>query len=140
MFRQPLDRHHLLADAIGERYDARFLEDRFGIHRRGHWDCLIEVPYIDVEHVEIGDAGLVKTGGGAAGAELATWRLVLFINPPIEQVMTAVTITGSGRPAGTAAGIAVITAATCGGWSGCPRWWCSPPCSRCCSSCCSPTP
>jgi hypothetical protein len=55
------------AIAIGERYDARFLEDRLGIFPRLHWEPLAEVPYSEVEDVEIGGPGLVRSGGGFVG-------------------------------------------------------------------------
>ena len=63
------------AIAIGERYDARFLQDRLGIFPPHHWDALVQMHYSEIEDVEIGGPGLVKTGGrfvgggfGAAGA------------------------------------------------------------------------
>lgn len=55
------------AIAIGERYDARFLEDRLGIFPCLHWEPLAEVPYHEIEDVEIGGPGLVKSGGGFVG-------------------------------------------------------------------------
>jgi hypothetical protein len=60
---------------VGERYDARFLEDRLGIYPARLPDAVLEVPYGDVEAVDIGGPGMVKSGGrfvgggfGAAGA------------------------------------------------------------------------
>lgn len=53
--------------AVGEKYDARFLEDRLVICAPRDWGILAEVPYLEVEDVEIGGPGLVKTGGGFAG-------------------------------------------------------------------------
>jgi hypothetical protein len=55
------------AIAIGERYDARFLEDRLGIFPCHHWEPLAELPYSEVEDVEIGGPGLVRSGGGFIG-------------------------------------------------------------------------
>ncbi len=54
----------------GERYDARFLEDRLVVVPCRQADVLTEVPYSEVEDVDIGGPGLVRTGGGfgAAGA------------------------------------------------------------------------
>jgi len=51
----------------GQRYDVPFLEDRVLVvaHRRAV--VLAEVPYSEVEDVEIGGPGVVKTGGGFVG-------------------------------------------------------------------------
>lgn len=51
----------------GERYDVRFLEDRLVVLACRRAEVLAEVPYGQVEHVEIGGPGLVKTGGGFVG-------------------------------------------------------------------------
>jgi Short C-terminal domain len=53
--------------APGSLYNVLFLEDRFVVspHRRAK--VLTEVPYRQVEDVEIGGPGLVKTGGGFVG-------------------------------------------------------------------------
>jgi hypothetical protein len=51
----------------GERYDLRFLEERLAVTTPRRAAMLAEVPYIEVEDVEIGGPGLVKTGGGFAG-------------------------------------------------------------------------
>jgi hypothetical protein len=53
--------------AIGERYDARFLDDRLAICKCRDWNVLVEVPYNEIEDVEIGGPGLVKSGGGFIG-------------------------------------------------------------------------
>jgi hypothetical protein len=60
---------HVSATGIfaGQRYDARFLEDRLLIVPCRQADGLAEVPYIEIEDVEIGGPGLVKTGGGFVG-------------------------------------------------------------------------
>lgn len=55
------------AIAIGERYDARFLDDRLCLYQPRSWEPLFQVPYGQVEHVEIGGPGLVKTGGRFVG-------------------------------------------------------------------------
>ena len=52
---------------VGERYDARFLEDNLTLCGPGRSDALVEIPYADVEAVDIGGPGLVKTGGGFTG-------------------------------------------------------------------------
>jgi hypothetical protein len=52
------------AIVIGELYDARFLEDRLAIFPAHSWEARAEVPYSEVEDVEIGGPGLVKSGGG----------------------------------------------------------------------------
>ncbi|MGH3187225.1 MAG: SHOCT domain-containing protein [Streptosporangiaceae bacterium] len=51
----------------GERYDVRFVEDRFLVFGCRQAEVLAEVPYREVEDVEIGGPGLVRTGGGFAG-------------------------------------------------------------------------
>jgi hypothetical protein len=52
---------------IGESYDVRFLEDRLAIYPARSWEARTEVPYSEVEDVEIGGPGLVTSGGGFAG-------------------------------------------------------------------------
>ena len=51
----------------GERYDVRFLEDRLLVVPCRLAQVLTDVRYSDVEDVEIGGPGLVKTGGGFVG-------------------------------------------------------------------------
>jgi len=53
--------------AIGDRYDARFLDDQLAICAPHDWKVLAEVPYSEIEDVEIGGPGLVKSGGGFIG-------------------------------------------------------------------------
>jgi hypothetical protein len=53
--------------AIGEQYDARFLEDRLALYGCRDWTMLAEVPYTEIEDVEIGGPGLVRSGGGFIG-------------------------------------------------------------------------
>jgi len=55
------------AMAIGEQYDARFLEDRLAIFPPYSGEARAEVPYGEIEDVEIGGPGLVKSGGGFIG-------------------------------------------------------------------------
>ncbi len=52
---------------IGGRYDARFLEDRLIVCTAWLSDALLELPYAEIEVVEIGGPGLVKSGGGFIG-------------------------------------------------------------------------
>jgi hypothetical protein len=60
---------HVPESAItaGEQYDVRFLDDRLEVFAYLGADVLAEVPYGQVEHVEIGGPGLVKRGGGFVG-------------------------------------------------------------------------
>jgi hypothetical protein len=51
----------------GKRYDLRFLEDRLSVFACRGADVVVEVPYSQVEHVEIGGPGLVRRGGGFVG-------------------------------------------------------------------------
>lgn len=53
--------------AVGEHYDARFLEDRLTICACGDWNTLAEVAYREIEDAEIGGPGLVRSGGGFVG-------------------------------------------------------------------------
>jgi hypothetical protein len=60
---------HVPGSAIrpGERYDVRFLDDRVMVSAYRRAEMVAEVPYGQVEDVEIGGPGLVKTGGGFVG-------------------------------------------------------------------------
>ena len=51
----------------GRLYDVLFLEDRLVVLAHRQAKVLAEVPYSQVEDVEIGGPGLVKTGGGFVG-------------------------------------------------------------------------
>jgi len=51
----------------GERCDVRFLEDRLAIFAYRKADAHVEVPYGQIEHVEIGGPGLIRRGGGFVG-------------------------------------------------------------------------
>ena len=51
----------------GERCDVRFVEDRLVVFASRRAEVLAEVPYSQVEDVEIGGPGMVRTGGGFAG-------------------------------------------------------------------------
>lgn len=51
----------------GERCDVRFVEDRLVVFAPRRAEVLAEVPYSQVEDVEIGGPGLVRSGGGFAG-------------------------------------------------------------------------
>jgi hypothetical protein len=51
----------------GERCDVRFVEDRLVVFASRRADVLAEVPYSQVEDVEIGGPGMVRSGGGFTG-------------------------------------------------------------------------
>jgi hypothetical protein len=51
----------------GQWYDVRFLEDRLLIFPSRQTELLAQVPYSEIEDVEIGGPGLVRTGGGFVG-------------------------------------------------------------------------
>lgn len=88
----------------GERYDVRFLEDRFVVFACRRAEVLAEVPYSEVEDVEIGGPGLVKTGGrfvgggfGISGAiEGMAIAAVLNALTTRTSITTVVRIQGSG--------------------------------------------
>lgn len=48
-------------------YDLRFLADSLGVFPCQHTDALVQIPYRDVEVVDIGGPGLVKSGGDFVG-------------------------------------------------------------------------
>jgi putative oligomerization/nucleic acid binding protein len=51
----------------GEWYDVRFLEDQLLVFPPRQTEILAQVPYREIEDVEIGGPGLVKAGGGFVG-------------------------------------------------------------------------
>ena len=51
----------------GERCDVRFVEDRLAVFAARRAEVLAEVPYSQVEDVEIGGPGMVRSGGGFTG-------------------------------------------------------------------------
>lgn len=53
--------------AAGERCDVRFAGDRLLVFASLRANVLAEIPYSQVEGVEIGGPGLVKSGGGFTG-------------------------------------------------------------------------
>ena len=57
---------------IGGLYDARFLEDRLAIFPAHQGEVRAEVSYAEIEDVEIGGPGLVKSGGGFVGGGFGT--------------------------------------------------------------------
>jgi hypothetical protein len=57
--------------AVGTRYDLRFLDDRLAVLLPGRIDALFEVPYTDIEMVDIGGPGLVKRWSPGEQAGLA---------------------------------------------------------------------
>jgi hypothetical protein len=57
--------------AAGGRYDLRFLDDRLAVLLAGRVDALFEVPYRDIEMIDIGGPGLVKRWSPGEQAGLA---------------------------------------------------------------------
>lgn len=51
----------------GERCDVRFVEDRLVVFGSRRAEVLAEVPYSQVEDMEIGGPGMVRSGGGFTG-------------------------------------------------------------------------
>ena len=51
----------------GQHYDVRFLEDWLMVNPCRRVDALAVVPYVEIEDIEIGGPGLVRTGGGFVG-------------------------------------------------------------------------
>jgi hypothetical protein len=51
----------------GERCDVRFVEDRLMVFASRRAEVLAEVPYSQVEDMEIGGPGMVRSGGGFTG-------------------------------------------------------------------------
>lgn len=51
----------------GERCDVRFVEDRLLVFASRRAEVLADVPYGQVEDIEIGGPGLVRSGGGFTG-------------------------------------------------------------------------
>lgn len=52
---------------VGRHYDVRFLGDRLGVYPHRLPNVLVDLAYRDVQVVDIGGPGLVKSGGGFAG-------------------------------------------------------------------------
>lgn len=52
---------------IGQRYDVRFLAESLAVCLHRHATVQLELPYTDVEDVEIGGPGVVRTGGRFVG-------------------------------------------------------------------------
>jgi hypothetical protein len=48
-------------------YELRFLQESVGVYMAGRWTPLAQVPYAEVEAVDIGGPGLVRSGGGFVG-------------------------------------------------------------------------
>ncbi len=57
--------------AVRTRYDLRFLDDRLAVLLPGRVDALVEVPYREIEMVDIGGPGLVKRWSPGEQAGLA---------------------------------------------------------------------
>jgi Short C-terminal domain len=51
----------------GQWYDVRFLRDQLLVFPSRQAEVLAQVPYSEIEDVEIGGPGLVRTGGGYVG-------------------------------------------------------------------------
>jgi hypothetical protein len=50
-----------------ERYDLRFLESKMAVYTPDSPDCLVELAYDQVDALDVGGPGLVKSGGGFVG-------------------------------------------------------------------------
>lgn len=72
------------AIAIGERYQAWFSDEKLVIFGRRGRTLLTEAPYGEIEDVEIGGPGVVRSGGGFVGGgfgavgALEGWRWRAF--------------------------------------------------------------
>jgi hypothetical protein len=55
------------AISVGQRYDVAFLEDRLLIAACHQAEALAALPYSEIEDIEIGGPGLVRSGGGFFG-------------------------------------------------------------------------
>ena len=88
----------------GERYDVRFLEDRFVVFACRRAEVLAEMPYSEVEDVEIGGPGLVKTGGGFVGGGFGMTGAIegMAIAAVLNALTTRTSITTVVRIQGTA--------------------------------------
>jgi hypothetical protein len=53
--------------AAGKPYEVRFLDDRIAVLSPGALEARTEILYSDVEAVDIGGPGLIKSGGGFVG-------------------------------------------------------------------------
>jgi hypothetical protein len=60
----------------GYSYDIPFLEDRLQVLTRRHAQVLAELPYSEIEDVEIGGPGLVKGGDGFIGGGLGVTNAI----------------------------------------------------------------
>jgi hypothetical protein len=88
---------------VGERYDARFLEDRLAVFPAYGWESKAEVPYSQIEDMEIGGPGLVKSGGGFTGGGFGTVAALegMAIAAILNALTTRTTITTIVRVQGT---------------------------------------
>jgi len=62
--------------AKGRRYDLRFLSERITVCRPSAADAIVEVPYSDVETVEVGGPGQISMSPGAVLAVTLAFGLV----------------------------------------------------------------
>ena len=53
--------------AVRDYYDLRFLADRIAVFPYQRMDAVAQIPYRDIEAVDIGGPGLVRSGGGFSG-------------------------------------------------------------------------
>jgi hypothetical protein len=53
--------------SVGQRYNVAFLEDRLLIAARHRTEALAALPYSEIEDIEIGGPGLVRSGGSFFG-------------------------------------------------------------------------
>jgi hypothetical protein len=60
----------------GKRYDVPFLEDRLLIAPSRQYQVLADVPYSEIEDIEIGGPGIVKTGRSFVGGGFGTTAAV----------------------------------------------------------------
>ena len=88
----------------GERCDVRFAEDRLVVFAAYRSDVLADVPYSQVEDVEIGGPGLVRSGGGFTGGGFGLGGAVegMAIAAVLNAMTTRTSITTVVRIQGTA--------------------------------------
>jgi hypothetical protein len=53
--------------AVGDRYDVRFLDQSLSVFAPHDWEPLTDIPYAELEDIEIGGPGLIRSGGGFVG-------------------------------------------------------------------------
>jgi hypothetical protein len=85
--------------AVGTAYDLRFLDDRLMVLLPGRVDALVEVPYRDIEMVDIGGPGPVKrwSPGEQAGLALVLGLPGALLGISETKIQTIVRINTSDR-------------------------------------------